>query len=33
MAVQAVSGGIQGARLIRLAEEQPGAVHAVALGR
>jgi hypothetical protein len=33
MAVQTVSGGIQSARLIRLVEEQPGAVHAAALAR
>ena len=30
MAVQAVSGGRQGVRLIRLAQEQPGAIHAAA---
>src|SRR3990172_8932071 len=28
MAVQAVSGGRQGVRLIRLAHEQPGSIHA-----
>jgi hypothetical protein len=30
MAVQAVSGGRQGVRLIRLAHEQPGSIHAAA---